>query len=161
MEPTICLSSYLSIHLSICLPIYLSICLSIYVCLSIYLSAYLSIYLSIYLPACLSICMSIYLSIYLSIHLLLWNLLLDLGRFFSFLMFYRVGRTPWAGDSSLQGRYLHTPGTAQTQNKCTQKSMSRVGFEPTLPLFERAKTVHASDRVATLIGREPTSYIRS
>jgi hypothetical protein len=31
--------------------------------------------------------------------------------------------------------------------------MLRVGFEPTIPMFERAKTVHISDRVATVIGR--------
>jgi hypothetical protein len=29
--------------------------------------------------------------------------------------------------------------------------MPRVGFEPTIPVFERAKTVHVSDRVATVI----------
>jgi hypothetical protein len=27
-----------------------------------------------------------------------------------------------------------------------------VGFEPTIPVFERAKTVHALDRAATVIG---------
>jgi hypothetical protein len=27
-----------------------------------------------------------------------------------------------------------------------------VGFEPTIPVFERAKTVHASDCAATVIG---------
>jgi hypothetical protein len=27
-----------------------------------------------------------------------------------------------------------------------------VGFEPTIPAFEKAKTVHASDRAATVIG---------
>jgi hypothetical protein len=32
--------------------------------------------------------------------------------------------------------------------------MSQVGFESTIPLFERAKTVHALDRSATLIGLE-------
>jgi hypothetical protein len=32
--------------------------------------------------------------------------------------------------------------------------MSRVGFEPTIPVFERTKTVHALDRVATVIGRD-------
>jgi hypothetical protein len=32
--------------------------------------------------------------------------------------------------------------------------MPRVGFESTIPVFERAKTVHASDRAATVIGRE-------
>jgi hypothetical protein len=30
--------------------------------------------------------------------------------------------------------------------------MSRVGFEPTTPLFERASTVHALNRAATVIG---------
>jgi hypothetical protein len=30
--------------------------------------------------------------------------------------------------------------------------MPRVGFEPTIPAFERAKTVHALDRAATVIG---------
>jgi hypothetical protein len=30
--------------------------------------------------------------------------------------------------------------------------MPRVGFEPTIPVFERAKTVHALDRATTVIG---------
>jgi hypothetical protein len=30
--------------------------------------------------------------------------------------------------------------------------MPQVGFEPTIPVFERAKTVHALDRTATVIG---------
>jgi hypothetical protein len=30
--------------------------------------------------------------------------------------------------------------------------MPWVGFEPTIPAFERAKTFHALDRVATVIG---------
>jgi hypothetical protein len=30
--------------------------------------------------------------------------------------------------------------------------MPRVGFEPTTPVFERAKTVHALDRAAPVIG---------
>jgi hypothetical protein len=42
--------------------------------------------------------------------------------------------------------------TTQTQNKRTQTSMPRVGFEPTIPVFELAKTVHALDRAATVIG---------
>jgi hypothetical protein len=46
---------------------------------------------------------------------------------------------------------LPTHRTTQTQNKRTQKS-SLVGFEPTIPVFERAKTFHALDRVATMIG---------
>jgi hypothetical protein len=34
--------------------------------------------------------------------------------------------------------------------------MPLVGFEPTIPVFERVKTVHAFDRMATVIG--PTLY---
>jgi hypothetical protein len=30
--------------------------------------------------------------------------------------------------------------------------MTRVGFEATIPVFERAKTVHVFDRAATMIG---------
>jgi hypothetical protein len=30
--------------------------------------------------------------------------------------------------------------------------MPRVGFEPTIPVFERAKTVHALDHAVTVIG---------
>jgi hypothetical protein len=30
--------------------------------------------------------------------------------------------------------------------------MAVVGFEPVIPLFEKAKTVHASDPAASLIG---------
>jgi hypothetical protein len=43
-----------------------------------------------------------------------------------------------------------------TQNKCTQTSMPRVRFETTIPVFERAKTVHALDRAATVISLAPT-----
>jgi hypothetical protein len=30
--------------------------------------------------------------------------------------------------------------------------MPQVGFEPTIPAFQRMKTVHALDRAATVIG---------
>jgi hypothetical protein len=30
--------------------------------------------------------------------------------------------------------------------------MPRVGFEPTIPVFEREKKVHALDRAATVVG---------
>jgi hypothetical protein len=36
--------------------------------------------------------------------------------------------------------------------------MPRVGFEPKIPMFERAKTVYALDRAATVIGKQ-TAYI--
>jgi hypothetical protein len=61
--------------------------------------------------------------------LLLWlySPLLGLDRFFSFLIVYSVGRTPWAGDQPV-ARPLPTHRTAQTQNKRTQTFMPRVGF---------------------------------
>jgi hypothetical protein len=59
-----------------------------------------------------------------------------------------VGRTPWMGDQPV-ARLL----PIQTQNKHRQTSMSYVGFEPTIPAFERAKTVDASDCAATVTGR--------
>jgi hypothetical protein len=34
--------------------------------------------------------------------------------------------------------------------------MPQVGFEPTIPLFERAKTVHALDRTVIVIGIKNT-----
>jgi hypothetical protein len=49
-------------------------------------------------------------------------------------------------------RQLSTHRTTQTHNKHTQTSMPRVGYEPTIPVFKRAKTVHALDRAATVIG---------
>jgi hypothetical protein len=71
-------------------------------------------------------------------------LLLDLGRFFSFLILYSRYDT-LAGDQPVAK-------PLPTQNKRTQTSMPRVGFEPTIPAFERAKTVHALDCAATAIG---------
>jgi hypothetical protein len=41
---------------------------------------------------------------------------LDLGRFFSFLILYTAGKTPWVGDQSV-ARQLPTHRTTQTQNK--------------------------------------------
>jgi hypothetical protein len=35
--------------------------------------------------------------------------------------------------------------------------MPRMGFEPTIPVFERAKTVHALDRAATVFGSYKTA----
>jgi hypothetical protein len=49
-------------------------------------------------------------------------------------------------------RPLPTHRTVQKKNKRTQTSMPPVGFEPTIPVFERAKTVHALDRAVTVIG---------
>jgi hypothetical protein len=72
-----------------------------------------------------------------SVYLWLYSPFLGLGRFFSFLIFYTVGKTPWAGDDPV-ARPLSAQRIAQTQNKRTQTSMPWVGFEPTIPVFEGA-----------------------
>jgi hypothetical protein len=84
----------------------------------------------------------------LSIYEYLWlhSPLLCLGCYFSFLNFYAVGRTPWTG---VQPVARTLPAHRKTR---TQTSMSQLGFEPTIPLFERAKTVRALGRAATVFG---------
>jgi hypothetical protein len=65
----------------------------------------------------------------------------------------RIGR----GISPLQGRHLHTAQHKHRVNAHThtQTSMSWVEFEPTIPVSERAKTVHAVYRAATVSGPVP------
>jgi hypothetical protein len=92
---------------------------------------------------CLSIC--------LFVCLWLYSPSLDPGRFFKFLILYTVGRTPWTEDHPVT-RPLPTHKTTQTQNKRAQTSMPRVGFEPTIPVLEQVKIVHALDCAATVIG---------
>jgi hypothetical protein len=72
-------------------------------------------------------------------------------QLFQFLNLYTVGRTPWTGDQPVS-RPLPTHRATQTQDESTQTSMPRVGFEPMISVFVRGKTVHALDRVATVIG---------
>jgi hypothetical protein len=78
--------------------------------------------------------------------------LLDLGRFFSFLILYTDGRAPCTSDQPVT-RPLTTHKTTQTQKEKTQTSMPWVRFEPTNPAFEPAKTVRALDRAANMIGK--------
>jgi hypothetical protein len=66
---------------------------------------------------------------------------LSLGRLFNFLILYTGGM----GISPSQGLSLHTEH--HKQDKRTQTSA-----RPTIPVFERAKTFHALDRAATVIG---------
>jgi hypothetical protein len=80
------------------------------------------------------------------IFLWIYSRLLDVGRFFSYLILYIAGRTPWA----VPRRYLHTE--RHKQNKCTQISMHWVAFEPTIPAFKRPKSVHDLDGAVTVIG---------
>jgi hypothetical protein len=89
-------------------------------------------------------------------YLWLYRPLLVLGRFYSFVILYTVGRTPWTGDQPVE-RPLPTHRTTQTQNKHTPTYMPWIGFEPTIPVLERAKTVHALDRTATMIGCTDTT----
>jgi hypothetical protein len=49
---------------------------------------------------------------------------------FQFLNLYTAGRKPWTEDQPV-ARELRAHRTAQTQNKRTQTSMLRVGFEST------------------------------
>jgi hypothetical protein len=84
------------------------------------------------------------------IHLWLYSSLLGPGRFFSFIILYTVHRTIWRGDQPIV-RPLPTHRIAQIQNKRTQTPMPRVGLEPTIPVFQGAKTVHASDLAAAVM----------
>jgi hypothetical protein len=75
----------------------------------------------------------------------------DLGRFISFLILYTVGRNSCTEVQPVT-RPLPTRITIQTQNEHTQITTPQNGFEPTISVLERAKTVHATDREATVIG---------
>jgi hypothetical protein len=56
-------------------------------------------------------------------------------------------------NSSSQGLYLNTGQHKHRINTYTyQTSMPCVGFKPTIPASERAKTVHSLDRSATVTG---------
>jgi hypothetical protein len=72
---------------------------------------------------------------------------LDLVHFFSFLILYKVGRISWTGDQ-LVARPLPTHRTTQTHTDIHALS----GIRTHDPAFERAKTVHALDRAAPVIG---------
>jgi hypothetical protein len=75
-------------------------------------------------------------------------LLLALGRFFHF----HDPVHSWY--DSLGGGSAHHKASTYTQDNIsrinTEISMAGLGFEPTAPVFERVKTVHALDRAATM-----------
>jgi hypothetical protein len=54
------------------------------------------------------------------------------------------------GSALSQYRFLHE--TTQTQNKCIQTYIPLAGFEPMVPVFERAKIFHVLDLKATVKG---------
>jgi hypothetical protein len=77
------------------------------------------------------------------------------SRFLFLFGSYTIDRTPWTSDWPV-ARLLPKYRTAQTQNKHThthQTSMPEVEFEPTITASERAKTVHALYRSATVTGK--------
>jgi hypothetical protein len=82
--------------------------------------------------------------------LLQYSSLLDLGRCFSFLILYTIGRIPLTRDQPVE-RSLTTHRITQTQNTSTQTSMSRMRFQPNTPVFERTDAVHALDRADTVL----------
>jgi hypothetical protein len=74
-------------------------------------------------------------------------------RFTSVSQSRTVGRTPWISDQPI-ARPLPNTNTEYTY---TNFHASVGGFEPRIPASERAKTVHTSDRSATVIGRRSLS----
>jgi hypothetical protein len=82
---------------------------------------------------------------------------IDTWLLFSLLILYAASSTPGSAD-----RPVARP--LPTQNKRTQTSMPQVRFEPTTAVFELAKTVHALDCAAAVIGffislaREKSGY---
>jgi hypothetical protein len=82
----------------------------------------------------------------LSLLFLLWLYSpLDLDRFLSFLIYTQSAGRLWGGSARCKVATTHR--TIQTQI-----SMRRMGFEPRIPVFQQAKTVHALDRAATVTG---------
>jgi hypothetical protein len=80
---------------------------------------------------------------------------------FSVTWSFTDGRTLWTGDQ-LVARPPPKHRTTQTEKNAHthQISMPWVGFEPTIPASERAKTLHSSDRSATETGRVIHRYCK-
>jgi hypothetical protein len=111
----------------------------IYLCIMYVM--YVCMYVCIYLSICLCI---MYVFIALQPFVGSWPL-------FQFLDPIHSRWDSLDGDQPV-ARPLPTHRTTQTQNKRIQTSKPQVAFEPMTPVFERAKTVHALDRAATVIG---------
>jgi hypothetical protein len=73
----------------------------------------------------------------------------DLGRFFSFLIYTESVGLLGRGISPSQDRYLHT----EHKHRINAHKYPFLEWESNMiPVFERAKTVHALDSAATVIG---------
>jgi hypothetical protein len=86
-------------------------------------------------------------NVFCSLLLSLYSSLLGLGRVFSSVIFFTqsVGLLSRVISPS-QGRYLHT-GQHKYRINAHTDIMPWVGFETTIPEFERAKTVHVLDHL--------------
>jgi hypothetical protein len=83
------------------------------------------------------------------------------GCFFILIILHRVGLLGRMMGSS-QGLYLNTGQHKQRINTYTyHTSMPCVGFEPMIPDSERAKTVHALGRSATVIGPQKLKWVKN
>jgi hypothetical protein len=82
----------------------------------------------------------------LSIYLGLYNPFLGLGRFFIFLSFYIVGRTPLKGGPARRKAANCTQNDTNTEYAHTDIHAS---YGTRIQIFERAKTVHAIDSEVT------------
>jgi hypothetical protein len=89
---------------------------------------------------------------YIYIYIYIFSLALQppwaLASDFQFRDHFTDGRTPWTSD-----QLIARPLPKHRIDTYTyQTSMLYMGFEPTIPASERAKTVHALDRSATVTG---------
>jgi hypothetical protein len=72
------------------------------------------------------------------------------ARSISFVILYTADRTSWTGNQS-HAKPLPTHRTTQTQNKHADIHASS-GMKLITPVFERTKTIQASDKAATVVG---------
>jgi hypothetical protein len=79
---------------------------------------------------------------------------------FQFLNLYTFARTLWMSDQPV-ARPLPTHTTTQTQNTRTETSMPPLGLEPTIAVFQRAKTVHALVRSRGLCDRQLRKLLKT
>jgi hypothetical protein len=76
--------------------------------------------------------------------------LVEVGLFFSFLI--SIQSAGLLGRESAHRKTATYTGQHKHRINAHNTFMPRMGFELTIPVFERAKTVHALDRVAIVIG---------
>jgi hypothetical protein len=86
----------------------------------------------------------------------LYNALLGLGCFFSFLIYTQTVGLLGREIRPLQGRYLHTE---QHKHRINARRHPCLEWDSN-PVFERAETVHALDRAATVISSELSGSIK-